>query len=157
VSPGQRLDWADTLKIVDRLERFLSEGSAPLLVRLLRALKFIDLLGQATFEKIRGARLGGFLEIIAGGCAGEVPADLTTIPPPSGTGRMQFRLLAGQYARKDTFATTGWRNRWRLFVAALRLARGKGMVPPLQEVFVEVPFETLETEFGPIPAEAEAI
>lgn len=157
VSPGQRLDWPDTLKIVDRLERFFAEGGSPLLVRLLRALKFADLLGQATFEKIRGARFGEFLEIIGEAAAGEVPADVATIPPPSRTGRMQFRLLAGQYARKDTFATTGWRNRWRLFVAALRLMRGKGNVPPLQEVFVEVPFEALEAEFGPLPAEAEAL
>ncbi|HTI51144.1 MAG TPA: hypothetical protein VL475_09335, partial [Planctomycetaceae bacterium] len=83
----------------------------------------------------------------------EAPTDLATVPPPSGTGRMQFRLLAAQYARKDTFADTGWRNRWRLFRAAVRFARGKGVLPRLQEEFVAVPFADLERPFGPLSSE----
>jgi lysine-N-methylase len=137
----------------------LADEQAPFLVRLLRALRLIDLLGQSTFEKIRGPRLSELLQILTEAVAGEVPTDLSGFPEPSRTGRMQFRLLAAQYARKDTLAErqTGWRNRWRLFRAALRFTRGTGMVPRLQEQFVEVPFADLELSFGPIPAEAEEI
>jgi lysine-N-methylase len=153
VAPGQRLDWADTLKIVDRLDRLLADGSAPVLVRLLVALRFIELLGQARFEKIRGPRLSDFIEIIAEAARSEAPDDLKTVPAPGGTGRMQFRLLAAQYARKDTFAETGWQNRWRLFRAALRFTRGQGLVPPLQDRFSAVPFADLERPYGPLSPE----
>jgi lysine-N-methylase len=153
IAPGQRLDWADTLKIVDRLDRLLAGDRTPVLIRLLVALRFVDLLGQARFEKVRGARLNDFLEIIGEAARGEAPDTLQTVPAPGGTGRMQFRLLAAQYARKDTFAETGWRNRWRLFRAALKFTRGQGLVPPLQDGFSAVPFADLERPFGPLSPE----
>jgi lysine-N-methylase len=72
--------------------------------------------------------------------------------------RMQFRLLAAQYARKDTAVdlSSGWRGRWALFRAATRFARGTGQVPVLQPVFRALPFETLEQPFG-FPPESEEL
>jgi lysine-N-methylase len=157
VLPGQRLDWPDTLKFVDRLDELLAAGDAPIVVRLLKALRLVELVGQARFEKIRGARLSEFLEIIQRAAAADVPADLSQIPEPSRIGRLQFRLLAAQYARKDTFAEQdlGLRNRLRLFWCAVRFARGRGMVPRLHGEFKSVPFAELEPAFGAIYCEAE--
>jgi lysine-N-methylase len=159
VAPGQRLDWPDTLKISGALDELLAEEGAPIVVKLLRALRLVDLLGQSRFEKIRGPRLSEFLQIVGLAARADVPADLATIPEPSRTGRTQFRLLAAQYARQDNFAeqAKGLRNRWRLLWAAMRFARGKGLVPRLQEPFVEVPFADLEPSFGPLPADADEI
>lgn len=159
VAPGQRLDWSDTLKVAGALDALLAEEGAPVIIRLLRALRLVDLLGQSRFEKIRGPRLSEFLEIVGEAAHAEVPTDLSSIPEPSRTGRTQFRLLAAQYARQDNYAeeARGLWNRWRLFRAAMRFARGKGLVPRLQDPFVEVPFADLESSFGPLPGEVDEI
>ncbi len=157
ISAGQRLDWAETLKIVDRLDRQIAEGKGGVILRLVRAIKLVDLIGQSRFEKIRGARLDEFLEIVSAAAEGDAPADIAAVSEPSPIGRMQFRLLCAQYARRDTFADqeTGWRNRWRLFRAALRFTRGTGLIPPVQPEFSPASFADLERPFGPLPAAAD--
>lgn len=159
LTPGERLDWPDTLRVVDRIQRFVADETRPPLRRLLETLQLVDLIGQARFAKIRGPRLDEFLEIVSAAAVAGVPEELGSIPEPSRAGRMQFRLLAAQYARKDTTAEqhSGWRNRWRLLIAAFRFARGAGLVPALQEQFVEVPFADLERPLGPYPAEVDEI
>jgi lysine-N-methylase len=153
ISPGQRLDWPATLKIVARLDSQIQGGKGGVVLCLIRALRFVDLIGQSRFENIRGPRLDEFLEIVSAATAGEAPADLAAISEPSRVGRMQFRLLCAQYARRDTLADpeAGWSNRWRLLCAALRFTRGSGLVPPLQPGFVRVPFAYLERPFGQLP------
>lgn len=156
ISPGQRLDWNDTLKFVDTISKLLSAPDRSLVSRLLAALKFVELIGQSRFETVRGPRLDEFLEIVSCAVVGEVLAQPATLPEPSSTGRMQFRLLCAQYARRDTLVDVerGWRHRWRLLRAALRFARGSGLVPSLLEGFQEVPFSDLERPFGALPPEA---
>src|SRR5207253_2537743 len=99
-------------------------------VRLLRALRFVDFVGQSRFQKIRGPRLDEFLQIVSEAAAAEVPADPRAIPEPSRVGRLQFRMLCAQYARRDTAGERNslWRIRWRLFCTAVRFARGKGLI-----------------------------
>lgn len=159
VSAGERLDWPDFLRIVEALDATFAEPEPPLLVRLLRALFWVNLVGQATFEKIKGPRVDELLGILRAAAIDEVPTDLPEISEPSRTGRTQFRLLVAQYARKDTFADvrSGWRGRWKLFRAAIGFTRGKGLVPPLQEVFQPVPFAALEAPFGGLPAGADEL
>ncbi|MFN0055035.1 MAG: YkgJ family cysteine cluster protein [Planctomycetales bacterium] len=154
IAPGERLDWPDTLKFIDWLDALLATERVGFAIRLLRAVKGIELIGQARYAAIRGPRLDEFLEIIQGAVVGEVPPDRTGMAEPSRTGRLQFRLLAAQYARKDTFAEQqlGWRHRWKLLRAALAFTRGTGNIPRLQEQFAEVPFVHLEAPFGPLPA-----
>jgi lysine-N-methylase len=157
ISPGERLDWNETLKVVEQLDKFVAFGPGGVALRLIRALKFVELLSQSRFEKIRGDRLDEFLEIISEAAAGEAPAELATIPEPSATGRMQFRMLCAQYARRDTFGDrqTGWSGRWKLLLAALRFARGSGQTPRLHAELAEVPFAELERPVGSLPAETE--
>jgi len=157
ISPGERLEWLDTLKIVEQLDEFLAFGPGGVATRLVRALKFVDLLSQSRFEKIRGNRLDEFLEVISEAAAGEAPHDLATVSEPSSTGRMQFRLLCAQYARRDTFndRQAGWRSRWNLLLSALRFTRGTGLTPQLHAELAQVPFSDLERPFGPKEETAE--
>lgn len=159
VTPGQRLDWPDTLRIVEKIGAILAADDAPFTVRLLRAVTVVNLIGQSRFDAIRGDRLEEFLTIITEAARGEIPGNIREIPEPSRTARVHFRLLVAQYARKDTFAESQgtWRDRWRLFRAAIRFAKGVGLAPPLQEQFTEVPFAEIEREFGPRPVEVEEI
>ena len=158
ISPGQRLDWNETMEVVSSLEDVVCGGGG-VAMSVLRGLRFVSLLGQSKFDKIRGARLGDFLEIISAAATSDAEVDWPALAEPSPTARMQFRLLCAQYARRDTLADRGkgWRDRWRLFRAALRFTRGVGEVPPLQEGFAPVLFSALEQNFGALPAEAEEL
>ncbi|HVV99422.1 MAG TPA: hypothetical protein VHB77_03715 [Planctomycetaceae bacterium] len=97
--------------------------------------------------------------MITEAAAAEVPTDLAQVPEPPALARSPFRLLVAQYARKDTSVELrgGWAGRWKLLRAALRFARGRGNLPAIQEQFREVPFETLEQPFGPLPAGVDEI
>jgi len=158
ISPRERLDWRDFLRFVDALDRTLAD-SASITVKLLRALFWIRLVEAARFDKVRGERLEEFLQLVTRAAQTQVTADTLPTDQPTGTGRTQFRMLVAQYARKDTpvDVEAGWRGRWRLFRAALRFARGKGDVPPLQDIFVPVPFESVEQPFGGLPEKADEI
>jgi len=156
ISPGQTLDWPDTLRIVGQLDEIFANSERSLTAKLLQALKLVDLIGQSRLQKIRGPRLDEFLEIVTTAAADDVPADPAALPEPSRAGRLQFRMLCAQYARRDTAGQRHalWKMRWRLLTMALRFARGTGSVPAVQEVFAEVPFSDLERRFGPFPEEA---
>jgi len=129
------------------------------IVRLLQALKLVELVGQSRFEKIRGPRLAEFLEIISTAAGDEVLVGPAALPEPSRAGRLQFRMLCAQYSRRDMAGQRNslWRTRWRLFRMALRFARGTGQVPRVQEQFSEVPFSELERNFGPLSMDAEEV
>ncbi len=158
ISPGQRVDWADFGRFIDALETILTPNDAPITVRLLRALHWIELVDKARFNSVRGARLGELLEILCEAAHAETPHEPQVVEP-SKLAQMQFRLLAAQYARKDTAVelVSGWRNRWKLLRAAIRVAVGKGRVPPLQECFRDVSFSVLEQPFGGLPDHAEEL
>jgi lysine-N-methylase len=154
VASGQRLDWADFRRLVDALDESFADPQPGFLRNLLGAAFWVSLAGQASYDKIRGARLTEFLALIRPAAAGEVPADLEEFDPPSGAGRMMFRSLVGQYARLETTADLDrpWRARWRNISGAYRMARGKGLLPRFREELAAVPFETVKKPFGWPPA-----
>lgn len=163
LSSRERVDWPDFFRFVDAIDDELTATTVPITVKLQRVLFWLNLIEQSRFDKLSGARLTEFLDIIREAASEEVPVPtahglLPTATEPTPLGRMQFRLLTAQYARKDTAAdlSSGWRGRWKLFRAATKFARGTGNVPPLQPVFREVPFETFEQPFG-FPAECEEL
>lgn len=161
LSDAAVLDWNDLLRVVAALEATVAAADAPLIVRLLRGLQWLDILETARLQQISGPRLDELLALLRGAAESDIPADfdLTAIPPPTGVGRTLFRLLAGQYARIDSY-TSGhgsWRGRWRLLTSALRLVRGRGALPVLEPRLRPVPFTALDASFGPLPAEADEI
>lgn len=153
----ERVNWPDFLRVVDAIDATLVPTDLPIVVKLQQTLAWLHLIEQSRFDKLNGARISEFLDIIRQAAAEEIPL-AQTAESPTPIARMQFRMLTAQYARKDTAAdlSTGWRGRWRLFRAATKFARGIGNVPPLQSVFREVPFESLEQSFG-LPAECEEL
>ena len=159
ITSRQQLDWPAFFRITGALDEALAEPDTPVTVKLLRALFWIDLVDQSNFDIVRGGKLADFLQIITAAAHDAVSGDVSDLGEPSRTGRMQFRMLVAQYARKDTFVdvAAGMRGRWRLFKAAIRFARGKGNVPPLQDVFAPIPFAALESPFGQLSDEAEEI
>ena len=159
ISPGVRVEWADFHRFVNALDNTLAEPDVDLLTRILRAVFWVRLVSQSNFDVVKGNRLDEYLHIVseaANNGIGELP---TARREPTRAGRLQFRMLAAQYSRVDTFdkAARGLRGRLRLLRAALRFARGQGNVPPLHPGFGEVPFRRLEAAFGGLPPEADAM
>jgi len=153
------LDWKETLTFVNALDETFASSQGQFIQKLMHALYWVGLVGQSKFDKIRGSRINDYLEVIQNVALDEVPGESKGLEPPTKLGRLNFRLLAGQYARKDTSieARAGWRGRFKLLGAAWRLMRGKGLIPQLQPQFQSVPFQVLEEPFGGLPSGAEEL
>ena len=154
ISPGQTLEWPDVLQLTEALDRTFADPSAPFDVQLHRALFWVNLVGEMSFDVVRGEQLKELLDIICEEAAIQIPSSPEP-QSPSRSGRMLFRMLVAQYARRDTASdlNSGWKGRYRLLRAAIRYARGRGTVPVLHEKFSDVPFAAIEEEFGPPPEE----
>jgi lysine-N-methylase len=144
---------------VDALEASITEKGVPLAVRLVRTLTWTSLIAEAKFDKLSGARISEFLELIRASAAEDVPGIPAEIEDASALGKTSFRTLAAIYARKDTAASVraGWFGRWKLLRAIVGFVQGGGNIPVLQEGFREVPFAALEKPFGAPSPEIEAL
>ncbi len=158
ISPSQTVDWSDLLLLIETLDRTFADPSVSFDVQLHRALFWVNLIGEMTFDAVRGERLAELLGIIGE----EAAIQISSSPEPeepSRSGRMLFRMLVAQYARRDTASdlSAGWKGRLRLLRAALKYARGRGTIPVLHEKFSGVPFEAMEQEFGPPPTDTDEL
>ena len=154
-----RVDWSELLAFVEALDHTLADPAAPLVVKILRAMIWTTLVGQSSFEKLRGPRIRELLALLMEAARIEVPSIPAKVDEPTSVGRLYFRTLVAQYARKDTVAdlSSGPWGRWKLFQAILKFTRGKGNIPPLQAGQKSIPFESLEGSFGSLDPEAEEI
>lgn len=160
VNAREKVSWPDFSQFVSALDRTLAVSETSVCEKLCQALGWLKLVETARFEKVQGGRLKEFLQLIQEATAAERESKADSdLQEPSKTGRLHFRLLTAQYARKDTAAevASGWSGRWRLLKAALRFTRGKGTVPPLQGAFREVLFADVESFSRQLPPEAEEI
>lgn len=158
VSESVHLEWPDFWRLVAGLDATFADRGVPLVGRIVQAVEWVTHIGQANFEKIRGDRVDELVDVLRQAVAEQMPP-LDQISEPSSLGRVNFRLLCAQYARKDTELDlrSGWSGRWRLLRTALAFTRGTGTIPPLQPVFRPVPFPQLENPFGPLPSDADEI
>jgi lysine-N-methylase len=142
----QRVAWADLQRFVQSLSRIFSDRGQRIERRWRKSLALAELCRQARFDSVQGKRLDEFLSILEGALDAEVPARPEELPPPSGLGRLLFRQWLALYVRKDTGQHAGIarRGRWALLKAALRFARGTGIVPAIHGLLPPVRFEDLE-------------
>ncbi|MEW4488034.1 YkgJ family cysteine cluster protein [Thalassoglobus sp. JC818] len=158
VNKRTKLQWNETLSIVNAIDQTLAAEEANIGVKLLRALSWLELIGQTNFEKIRGERVDELLEILTTAIEEELQ-ELPQLEAPSSLAMKQFRLLAGQYARKDTYASAdrSFKGRWKQLQAAFRLTSGSGLTPAFGNGLGHVPFAALEKSFGLLPEESEEL
>jgi lysine-N-methylase len=159
INPRDRLDWPDFHRFVDALDETLAPSTLPLIDRLLQAYAWVSLVEQSTFAKLKGDRIREFLELVRGVAVDEATQLKQQASEPTSVGRLYFRLLVAQYARKDTVAdlSGGLMGRWRLLRAVWKFSRGTGDIPPLQDAFRPVPFDSLESSFGGLTPDQEEI
>ncbi|MBX7103408.1 MAG: YkgJ family cysteine cluster protein [Gemmataceae bacterium] len=146
----QRLTWENIEQLTKRLSRIIATPGRPLEIRWRHALALAAVCRQSRLNRLDGQRLGEFADLMVEAVS-DVPA---SVPVPSTTGRILFRMTAALYCRRDTGAKRGMfqKNRIRLLRAAARFARGTGPVPPIHAWMPAVSFEELESPLGPISA-----
>ena len=64
LSNRERVDWSDLLRINDAIDATMAPTDVPITIKLQRALFWLNLIEQSRFDKLSGARLTEFLDII---------------------------------------------------------------------------------------------
>jgi lysine-N-methylase len=156
---GERLDWPDTLRLVDSLLALLRNKRDPMERRLRKCLSLAEQMRKAKLKEVRGARLGELLGLLSSAADAEAPANPMLVPPPGWVGRVLFRQAAALFTRKDHGPNRGpaARGRVALLRAAWRFVRGKGAVPRMHARLPGGAFDELEVARGPLPAPAEEV
>src|SRR5579871_2973578 len=155
----QSLSWDDTGTLIRALAIIVSERQDRIERRLRKCLALANLCRQAKFDKVTGDRLEEFLGILISALDAEAPADTSSLPAPTWVGRILFRQLLALYARKDTGVNSGVAVKGPIarVMAALRFARGKGIVPRVHGLLPETTFERMEESAEPWPDAAEQV
>jgi lysine-N-methylase len=156
---NQRLDWPDTLRLVDTLTTTLSDRRDPIERRLRKCLAFAREMRQAKLAGISGPRLRDLTEVLRGVADAETPADPASLPKPGWVGRVLFRQAAALFTRKDHGPNRGpaMRGRLALLGAAWRFMRGTGEVPRMHRAIPEATFAQAEEPAGPLPDDAQEL
>ncbi|OYW14624.1 MAG: hypothetical protein B7Z55_15560, partial [Planctomycetales bacterium 12-60-4] len=154
LSARERVGWQEFDLFIERLLGLIADSRTPLLVRVFQSLAWVNLVGQSKFGNLARPQLREFLDLITLAVKSEFTQLPNPIDPPGKVGRLYFRMFGAQYARKDTVQSLsgGWLGRWKLLRAIMAFTKGRGDIPPLQPGYRPVPFESLETPFGGLPA-----
>lgn len=156
---GERLDWPDTLRLVDGFSAIVRRTKEPVELRLRKCLHVMTSMRQANLSDVRGKRLAELFQLLTSAADQEVSSSPTQLPRPTWTARILFRQAAALFTRKDhgPFRGEGLSGPFARLYAAWRFARGTGPVPRLHKRLPEATFEDAEIPRGPLPADAEAV
>jgi len=159
LSAGESVDWKDFHRFVRHLDQTFADDSTPFPVKLLQAVFWVNLVGQAKFDNIRGQQLEEFLDLITTAAKSEIVERTDEIDPPTKLGLSQFRLLVAQYSRKDSFVEGigSLRNRLRRLKIYWQFAFAQGLLPEMREGLAAFPFDDIEKPFNQMPSKAHEI
>ena len=150
IKPGEHRDWRAAKKLLETLQRLLTDERYPPVRRLVHALVLCRLLEQARTRPLADERLIELLGVLEENVAAEASEVFTNKRQPNSAARVLFRQTAAEFVRLHPgfMARTGWRERWRMAVGAWRVVRGRGPLPPLHPAFPTATFEQLEQPLG---------
>jgi lysine-N-methylase len=156
-TPG--LDWPDFLRFVRWLEVTFATQNVPVVLKLLRALHWLEKVERGYLDQISGESADEILEALVRSAAEKLPKLPSQIEKPSRFGFLFLRLLVLEHARTTTVADRDVRSshRWKMLAAAFRFASASGRTPVLRDELKTVPFSDIEKSFGPLPPAAEAL
>lgn len=152
----RRLDWPELQALLDALIAVINDSTDLFARRWLRVLKLVEFLLRTDFSELRGGEFRKLLMVLLPTVNAEVPRDLERLAAPGWIGRVLFRVTAAIYLRKDSGVRMGVARRGRLALAwsMVRMLRGRGRLPDLQNGLPDVSFAELETPLGLLSAES---
>ena len=150
VKPGDGRDWRVLRRLLETLQRMLTDERFPPIRRLVHSLVFARLLEQAKTRKLEDAKLGELFEVLELSASGEAAEFFSDRQPPHQWAGMLFRQTAAEYVRlhPGDHGRPTWRLRIKLAIAAWSFARGRGKLPKLHPQFPAATFAQLEEPLG---------
>ena len=154
IKPGEHREWRVARRLLEALQRLLTDERFPPVRRIVHGLIFCRLLEQARTGALPPERLTDLFGVLEQNVAGEVDDLFSERRPPSGAGQVLFRQTAAEFVRlhPGLVVKPGWQERWRLAMAAWKMARGRGELPLLHPLFPKATFEQLEEPLGALGA-----
>lgn len=156
-TPG--LEWPDFLRFVRWMDTSLSEDQAPVALKLLRTLQWLESVEKGCLDQIVGESADEILEALVRRSKEKV-ARLPVAPEmPSRFGRLFLRMLVLEHARSTTVEDRSVRSshRWKLLVAACQFMLGARSTPAVRPELKRVRFAEIERAFGALPPAAEEL
>ena len=151
LQPGQLLAWPDVARVVQVLLEIVHDRKDRLERRMRRCLALARICRPTRLESLTGNALSDFLQAIRASVEPDVPRNPADVPPPRRLlGRVLFRTLLAIYARRDRGLHAGagiWKRLGRV-LAGWRFARGRGVVPRVNDFLPATTFEAVESNAG---------
>src|SRR5206468_5225965 len=122
---------------LETIERLLTDKRYPPVRRLVHSLVLCRLLEKARTRSLTDERLIELFGVLEQNVADEIGDVFSQRQRPSGAAAVLFRQTAAEFVRLHPgyAAKPGWRERWRLALAAWKFVRGRGQLPRLHPAF----------------------
>ena len=149
-SRGEHRGWRIARRLLETSQRLLTDERFPPVRRLVHALLLCRLLERARTRSLDDDRLIELMELLEKSAPAETADLFADRRRPGAATLVLFRQTAAEFVRLCPGLTVqpGWRERWRLAVAAWKFVRGRGALPDLHPAFPPATFEQLEEPLG---------
>lgn len=150
IKPGESRGWPVARKLLESLQRLLTDARYPPVRRLVHGLIFARLVEQAQTSRLADKQLGELFSVLEANVACEVGELFAERGQPGSAARVLFRQTAAEFVRlyPGLVVRPSWGERLRLATAAWAMVRGRGKLPRLHPGFPEATFDALEQPLG---------
>lgn len=152
---GRKNSWREAKTVLSAIDRLVREERFPLVRRLVHGLRFCDRLAECRWQGMDQKQFTELVDVLASTAPEKVGDLFKDRSAPSTAGALLFRQSAAEYAR--CHPNIGDRPplwlRWSLFWSAVRIARGRGVMPKIHPDLPETTFADLERPLGNLSVE----
>ncbi len=148
--PGEPRDWQRTRIVLEALRRITQNERFPPIHRLVQGVEFCRLLEAAQTTDFANEKLAELMRVLEENLPEEVAPYFEDRQLPSGGTKILFRQMALEVVRLHPQAATrrSWSTRLQMLWWALRMVRGRGLLPQVHPKFPAVRFDDLELPIG---------
>jgi len=159
VAAAAGLAWEDFLRFIRWLDRTLAEANAPVALKLLRALHWLEGIERGSLDQIQGESADEILEALVENARGKISSLEGDSEKPSRFGRLFLRLSVLEYARPMPTGHQEHRfaGRWQLLKSTLGLMRSSGRTQALRKELKAVKIRDIEQLRSVLSPAAEAL
>jgi lysine-N-methylase len=144
---GEQLTWPDLCRVAQVLVEIAQDRDDRLERRLRKCLALARICGKTRLDALKSGQLTKYLQAVRTAVETEVPREPAAVPPPDRLlGRLLFRVLLAIFARRDrdVYRAKSIRRGIGRVLAGWRFARGRGLVPRVNEYLPNITFDEVE-------------
>ncbi len=158
IKPGETPDWKRARVVLETLRRLTADERYPPIRRLVHGLEFCRLLDEADLASLDARKLSDLAQVLEVHIADEAATHFTERVAPGLSAKIMFRQMALEVVRihPRSQPTATWKERLKLPFWAIKMVRGKGSLPRINDHFAAVDFATLEEPLARLTPESVA-